>query len=279
MCARSGDDLGGASIVDLLAALGDARAMDVARFSLELLPAVAETRSRRGARGGLPDGYGGLTRHGSVDAVVPSELAWDDTEFERKALENELLHYARERTSEPPRRVHYLLVDASASMRGERATFARATAVSLAKNLSERREDVSIRFFDARLYEKRRVEKGIVPAAYVASFRGEHGRWPARALGELTTELGLRVLRHPNRDETVVHLFTHGAFHVPGPVLAALRERARVHAVFFATSREVLDPALLKAVDRCSVVDPRTLGDRAERRKRAEGLLAEGSRR
>ena len=54
---------------------------------------------------------------------------------------------------ENERRVHQVLVDGSASMRGVREVFARGLALALCKRLALLGEDVSLRFFDSRLYE------------------------------------------------------------------------------------------------------------------------------
>jgi hypothetical protein len=260
----------GASLVDLLTALGDPRAEDIATFSLELLPKVAEMRARGDADLGPIDGYGGLSRRGGVDNLVPSELASDDAELERKFLEGELLYYLRERSSETKRRTRHLLIDASASMRGERSTFSRATAITLAKRLAKQKENVTLRFFDARLYEPRIVKNGKVPVLHALSFHGERGRYPARVFEELRAEL---ALHGASRDETAVHLFTHGAFRVPEALVVAVKERAQLYAVFFLPSTGKCEGAFFDAFDGYWTVDAQGLLDAATRRQRAQEIL------
>ena len=85
------------------------------------------------------DGYSGVERRGTIDSLVLSELAFDPELFDRRFAENEVFYYAREKQHEEDRRLHYILVDASASMRGQRSTFARGLAPAFAP----------VAFFDA----------------------------------------------------------------------------------------------------------------------------------
>ena len=102
--------------------------------------------SRRAARrpGGThaAHGYGGVGREGSIDSMVLTELAWEDEELARRMLEGELLFYSREQAPQEPRRVHHVVIDASASMRGEREIFARGLAIALGKKLQLGGEEV-----------------------------------------------------------------------------------------------------------------------------------------
>jgi hypothetical protein len=106
--------------VDMLAALESPEANDIVNFSLELLPSVLETKARPAAGLTASHGYSGIATRGSIDSMVLTELAWDDLELARRITDNEVLYYAREQAHEEQHRVHTLLVDASASMRGER---------------------------------------------------------------------------------------------------------------------------------------------------------------
>ena len=154
--------------VDLLGVLGQPEANDVVNFSLEILPSVLEAKTRPGAGTHPAFGYAGLARKGSIDSLVLSELAWDADELMRRLADDEVLYYAREQAHDEARRVHHLLIDASASMRGDRATFARGMALASAKKLLLAGEDVVLRFFDSRLYEaaggaRRPASRGLPP--------------------------------------------------------------------------------------------------------------------
>ena len=121
---------------DLYRMVGAAGATDVVDFSLQLLPSLLETKRRPSAQRFSIDGYVSVERRGNPDALLPGELAHDDDVFEQKTLSDDLLYYGHERQNERSRRLHYLLVDASASMRGARGIFARGLALALAKKVS-----------------------------------------------------------------------------------------------------------------------------------------------
>jgi hypothetical protein len=91
------------------------------------------------------DGYSGVVTNGSLDSLVLTEMANDDDLFDQRFMENEMLYYAHEAQMKPPPRVYQILVDASASMRGARAVFARGLAIALAKKMTLLGFDASTR--------------------------------------------------------------------------------------------------------------------------------------
>lgn len=273
------DSLGGglssSSLIDLIAALDDPATHDIVGFSLELLPSVLETRARMGSSTHAALGYAGVGRRGPIDNLVLSELAWDDDEFLRRAADDELLFYTRDVAQDETRRVHHLIIDASASMRGERALFARAVAIATVKKLTLAGEEVIIRFFDSRLYEPVRARGRDIPVAHILAFRGERGRNVARVLMSLTNELALQ--RHRDHRDPVVHLFTHAASHVPRPVLENLRAQARIVAVFVAPNGGDTKVDYLDLLDHHFVVSSSTLSQREDRTDAAKHILNTGA--
>ena len=260
--------------VDLMRALSTPNARDIVSFSLELLPSVLETKTRPGASTHAAFGYSGVGRRGSLDGLVLTELAWDAEEFVRRVIDDEVLYYARDQARDQAKRLHLLLIDASASMRGERSTFARGLALATAKKLVITGEDVVIRFFDARLYEPLRSRGRELPTSQVLAFRGERGRNPVRVFTALSNELALMAARE-GRD-VVVHLFTHGAHDIPRNVVSSLREHARLSAVFVAPQGGELDLDYLPLLDAYWVVTHETLTDKAARAEAARGILDDG---
>ncbi|MGZ3478664.1 MAG: hypothetical protein ACXVCJ_29450, partial [Polyangiales bacterium] len=232
--------LAGIAQVELLSALSSLQANDVVNFSLELLPAVLETTRGKGVGTFATGGYQGLARRGSLDSMVLTELAWDDDELSRRLLDDEVLFHARERSEEEAPRLHLVLVDASASMRGDRTTFARGVAIALAKRLELEGEEARVRFFDGRLYEPfggvssgpRGARRGVLASAlpHILAFRGERGRSPERVMRQLVHEL--EVLRVRDRRSPVVHLITHAAFYALRALVQEVRARAALFAVF-----------------------------------------------
>lgn len=257
--------------VDLLGVLGQPEANDVVNFSLEILPSVLEAKTRPGAGTHPAFGYAGLARKGSIDSLVLSELAWDGDELMRRLADDEVLYYAREQTRDEARRVHHLLIDASASMRGERATFARGMALASAKKLLLAGEDVVLRFFDSRLYEPRPARGGQLPVGYLLSFKGERGRNPARVFGELARTLEVAAARDPR--QIVVHLYTHAALYIPRETVAAIRQTARLAAVFMLPSGGELSLDYLDLLDAYWVVDHQVLASRGARATEARRIL------
>ncbi len=262
--------------VDMLAALESPEANDIVNFSLEILPSVLETKTRPAAGSTAAHGYSGIGTRGSIDSLVLTELAWDDTELARRLMDNEVLYYAREQSKDEQKRIHYLLIDASASMRGDRQTFARGMAIATGKKLLLEGEEVAFRFFDSRLYELQRTRNGSIPTAYLLSFRGERGRNPARVFAELATDLDL--LRRRDARSPVLHLFTHAALYIPREMVQAVRAHAQIAGVFILPSgNKKLDLDYLDLLNAHWVVDHATLASGSARADAAKTILGDPS--
>ena len=261
--------------VDLLAAISSPAANDIVNFSLELLPSVLETHRAKATGTHAVHGYAGLGNKGSLDSLVLTELAWDEDEFARRMVENEILYYTREQAPDEARRLHYLLIDASASMRGDRQVFARGLSIALGKKLQLAGEEVWMRFFDSRLYDVQRARPGQLPAAYLLGFKGERGRNPARVFAQLATELAL--LRMRDQRDPVVHLVTHAALHVPRPLVQEVRRHAHLFGVFILPSGGELDLDYLDLLEGHAVVDHATLSEKTARTAAATKIVNEAA--
>jgi hypothetical protein len=187
--------------------------------------------------------------------------------------ENEVLYFAREQSRDEQKRIHYLLIDASASMRGDRQTFARGMAIATGKKLLIEGEDVAFRFFDSRLYELHRCRNGQIPTAHLLSFKGEHGRNPARVFAELASDL--EMSRHHDPRSPVIHLFTHAALYIPREMVQAVTALAHLAAVFILPSGGKLDLDYLDLLNAHWVVDHATLAHGAARADAAKSILGE----
>jgi hypothetical protein len=262
--------------VDLLAAISSPAANDIVNFSLELLPSILETHRTQATGTHAVHGYAGIGNKGSLDSMVLTELAWDDEEFSRRMADNEVLYYTREQAPDEARRLHYMLIDASASMRGDRQVFARGLAIALGKKLQLAGEEVWMRFFDSRLYDVQRARPGQLPAAYLLGFKGERGRNPARVFAQLATEVALlraRELRDP-----VIHLITHAALHVPRPLVAEVARQAHLFGVFILPSGGALDLEYLDLLEGHAVVDHATLQQKTARAAAATKIVDEAAK-
>lgn len=264
-------------MLDLLNVFSNVEANDVVNFSLDLLPSVLETKRASGQQTFSVDGYAGLSRRGTIDSLMLSELAFDEDLFDQRYTENEVFYYAREKQREEDRRLHYIVCDATASMRGQRSVFARGLALTLIKKLSLRGEDVYFRFFDSRLYEaqharsRRRANDAGINVPYLLSFKGEHGRNYAKVFGLLANDLA-RVAKR-ERKTPILYILTHAECHVPLDTIERLRSIARLYGVFMLPSRGELDLEYLPRLHTVQVVDERALGEREARARRAMDII------
>jgi hypothetical protein len=263
-------------MLDLLNVLASPEANDVVNFSLDLLPSVLETRRASGIQTFSVDGYAGLERRGTIDSLMLSELAFDEDLFDQRFVENDVFYYAREKQREEERRLHYIVCDATASMRGQRSVFARGLALTLVKKLLLRGEDVYFRFFDARLYEpqharaRRKGEAGIdVP--YVLSFKGEHGRNYAKVFALLANDLA-RLAKREKRTP-ILYMLTHAECHVPLDTIERLREVAMLYGIFMLPSTGKLDLEYLPRLHTVQIVDEAALEQREARADRALAII------
>lgn len=256
---------------DLFMALRSPEANDVVNFSLELLPSVLETKRAGGAQTFSMDGYASIERRGNVDSLVLSEFAYDEDLFERKVIDQELYYYGHEKEREEERRLQYILVDSSASMRGQRQVFARGLALTLAKKLSLAGDEVWVRFFDSRLYDVVKISRtGSFSIPYLLSFRSERGRHYAKVFRQLV--LDLTRLRREARRRVVLYVITHGQCHIPIELVTALKSLAYLYGIIILPSSEVaLD--YLPLFDRHQIVSGEALENRAQRKDRALDIL------
>lgn len=255
---------------------------DILRFSQDLLPALLEPQRSEDRQQYPIGGHASIERRGSIDSLLGSELVFDDTLFLHRLSDGEALYYGRERTPDRQLGPVQILVDASASMRGQRQVFARGLAWALARRLSSRRE-VSLRFFDGRLHEPQAFTAGPRPTGTseaplaLLSFRSERGRNYQRVFSDLLRELRgqrqtrIRDARDPAGRPTL-HIVTHGECHVPPRMMQDLAEHADLYAVFVMPSGP-LQVDYLPWLAGYQVVDEALLDQRDERRRTALGII------
>jgi hypothetical protein len=268
-------DGGPGDLVDLYQIVGAIGTADIVDFSLQLLPSLLETKRRRSVQRFAIDGYASIERRGTVDALLPSELAHDEEVFTQKALADDLLYYGRERAPEGGRRMNLLLVDSSASMRGARQVFARGLALALCKKLSLLGGEVILRFFDSRLHERLDVGRAArrdLPR--LLSFRSERGRNYTRAFGDLAREVS-RLRREEGRDIALTFI-THAECHIPRETVEALARDASLYGIFVLPSRPMtLD--YLPLLHRHQIVTAETLARGASTRRRALEIVEDAA--
>ena len=258
-------------LLDLYRALATPAAHDIANFTLDLIPSVLETKRSSGIQTFAIDGYASIETQGNLDSLLPSELAFDDDLFDRRYADSELFYYGREKQDTQRERLHYILVDASASMRGLRTVFARGLALALAKKTTLRGEQVWLRFFDSRLYERQELSSSKLRVPYLLCFRSERGRNTTRVFTELDREL--TRLQRESPKEVVVSFITHGRCQVDGRIVEALRDRATLTGIFVTTSDDELHLDWLDKLHHHYVIAPGVLVDKTARKGEALRIL------
>lgn len=279
MFGRDAGSLPETEIVDLLNVFSSPDANDVVNFSLDILPSVLETRRGGGQQVFSVDGYSGVVTNGSLDSLVLTEMANDDDLFEQRFMENEMLYYAHEAQMRPPPKMYQILVDASASMRGARAVFARGLAIALAKKMSLLGFDANVRFFDSRLYEPLRLRRhgrtanAPMHVAGILTFKGEHGRNYARVFSQFASDLD----RLRDRVSICAYIITHAECHVPVELVRRIREHAELNAVFMLPSRGALELDYLNMLSGYEIVTEQALRDKGARASRAIDIVEAAS--
>ncbi|HEY2901572.1 MAG TPA: hypothetical protein VGL59_13405 [Polyangia bacterium] len=268
-------DAGQADLADLYQLVGTPGTADVVDFSLQLLPSLLETKRRPAAQRFSIDGYASVERRGSLDALLPGELAHDDDGFALKALSDDLLFYGHERQQETGRKLHYVLVDASASMRGTRQVFARGLALALCKKFSLMGGEVWVRFFDSRLYDRLDIGgAGRRDLPRFLCFRSERGRNYTRVFSDLAVEV-TRLRRERGRDIALTFI-THAECHIPLPIVEALAREAYLYGIFVQPSKP-LDLEYLPKLHRHQVVTADSLSRSADKRRRALDIVEDAA--
>ncbi len=257
-------------MVDLLGLFTTPMVNDIVNFSLQIIPSVLETTKQRDAQISSMDGFEGVERTGHMDNLMLSEMAYDDDIFYQKFLDNELFYFSRSRAREEERKLHYVLVDSSASMRGRRGVFARGIALAMLKKLLVQGEKPILRFFDSQLYELIEVRSGFsVP--YLLSFRSERGRNYSRVFEHVLTDV--RRLREERQQDVMLYILTHGQCHLPPELVLRLREVAYLFGIFILPG-ERLDITYADLLHRVRTVDESALQSTSNRKQAAFDILS-----
>lgn len=262
-----------ADLIDMYRALVTPEVHDIVNFSLDLIPSVLETKKSVGVQTFSIDGYASIETQGNLDNLLPSELAFDDDLLDRRYADNELFYYGREKQDSHRERLHYILIDSSASMRGLRTVFARGLALALAKKMTLKGEAVWLRFFDSRLYERQELSSSRLKIPYLLCFRSERGRNPNRAFSELARELS-RVLRESPK-EVVITFITHGQCQLDLRTVEAISKKATICGVFVMPSGGELTLDYLDKLNQKYVIHADVLSDKSRRQNEALKILSE----
>ncbi len=259
-------------LVDLMGLFTVPMVNDIVNFSLQIIPSVLETKKLKDAQTFSMDGFDGLERIGSLDNLMLTEFAYDEEIFLQKFIDNELYFYARERAREEEQKIHYLLIDASASMRGRRTVFARGVALAMIKKLIIQQEKPLFRFFDSRLYDPMRVGADAHAVPYLLSFRSERGRNYRKVFEEVLNHC--RRLKETERKEIVLYFFTHGQCHLPDDLVLRLKELVYLFGIYILPGPR-LDLHYLPHLNKHQIVREEALASTRDRSKAAKDILSQ----
>lgn len=270
---KSDQSVGDATeLLDIYRSLDLPEVHDIANFSLDLIPSVLETKKSSGVQTFSIDGYASIETRGSLDGILPSELAYDDDLFDRRFADGDLFYYGREKQNTQRERLHYILIDASASMRGLRTVFARGLALALAKKMTLRGETVWLRFFDSRLYERQELKSNRMKIPYILCFRSEYGRNPNRAFGELEKELS-RLCREQSKD-ILLTMITHARCHLEPRLVEDISAKATVCGIFVMPSGGEVELEYKNRLNQSYVINADVLADKSKRQSEALRILS-----
>ena len=261
-----------AMFLDLHHLFASSMANSIANFSMDLWPSVLETKKSTRSQKFLVDGYASVETRGSLESLLPSELVYDDDLFDRRYLQNEQLHYLREKSKDERKRLHVFLVDASASMRGLRTVFARGVALAMAKKALLAGDEVHWRFFDSRLHDRQVLKESNLKVPYLLCFKGERGRNTTEVFSSLHRELS-RLSRKEER-EIEVTFFSHSRCVVRTEMVLALKKIANLYGIFVTSTDHPMELDYLHHLSGFHVVSRKLLEDRGRRQEQAIGLLS-----
>ncbi len=118
---------------------------------LRLLPRLRVNRQvTAGEQTYAVGGYQGVARRGSLDSLVPVEMAYPRELFLYRLLNREALYYGREAAPERRRELVYILTQAGLELLGDGELMARALTLALAHTMRQRGFVVRQSFIGAR---------------------------------------------------------------------------------------------------------------------------------
>jgi hypothetical protein len=110
---------------------------------MRLLPRVSKAAHKSGGMQTYAmGGYAGLTHRGSLDSLVPTELAYPSQMLLHRMLNQEALYYGRDAEKERQREVAYILTQAGLDVRGDVDVMARALTLALVEAMQGRGYEV-----------------------------------------------------------------------------------------------------------------------------------------
>lgn len=170
---------------------------------LRLLPRVS--RAARRQSGAMQTyamgGYAGLTHRGSLDSLVPTELAYPTRMLLHRLLNQEALYYGRESEQERQREVAYIVTQAGLDVRGDVEVLTRALTLALAEAMQGRGYEVRQSFVGSHWTEPAELRRPL-DVQRVLYYRDEGSLRPREMLTAVVGQL--RAFRERYRGRHVL---------------------------------------------------------------------------
>ncbi|MGB1251009.1 MAG: SUMF1/EgtB/PvdO family nonheme iron enzyme [Candidatus Promineifilaceae bacterium] len=132
-------------LLDLLNLTGlPAAVLAVMSQTLKLLPRLSESKMLGGMQLYPEGGFAGLARKGSLDNLLPTELAYDEAYFVHRIVNHEALYYGRERQKDKQRELAYVVMQTGFGLGGDGDVLCRAVTLALGQLLKQRGYEVQV---------------------------------------------------------------------------------------------------------------------------------------
>ena len=246
-------------------------------FSLDLIPSVLETKKSSGVQTFSIDGYASIETRGSLDGLLPSELAFDDDLFDRRYADNELFYYGREKQTPSAKNCTTYSLTLAPLCGACAPCLPAAWAWPWPKKMTLKGEAVWLRFFDSRLHERQELSSTRLRIPYLLCFRSERGRNPNRAFEELDRELS-RLLRESPK-EVVVTFITHGRCQLDARLVESMNDKAQLCGVFVMPTGGEVTLDYLDKLSQHYVIQADVLADKSKRQTEALKILSDSDER
>jgi len=126
---------------------------------LRLTPGVSQTTRTGGVQTYTMGGYEGLAHKGSLDSIVPTELAYPNTIFIHRILNQEALYYGREGEQKQRKELAYIITQSGMEMMGDADALSRGLTLALVHTMQRRGYEVWQSFAGSELTPPARMNR------------------------------------------------------------------------------------------------------------------------
>ncbi len=253
--------------VDVWGLLTTPQANLLAQFSMDLLPSVLESHSAEHEQQYAVDGIASISSRGSIDAIVPSQYAYDDLLFEQRLLSSELFYFMHEKQDVVDKKADWIVIDGSAVMRGFKNICARGLGIALATHRLRQNRVVDLSFFDSNLRPGKVLSLEQMHLSYVLGAHFEFGQ----NYGGVFEQIYRRAKRQRKQEdvEITVTLISEEGFNLSQEVAQQCAEEVRLRAILLTDNQVAGNQAWRQYFDEVTDLPVSKLIRRSERAEAA----------